>query len=119
MTPEERANRTRYIKTFHDDFGISIDDLAKHYGMNRQAVADLVKDAPQSNFKSRLEPVLPDLFFRWLSGESVLSLARAYGCHRGTICVALRHYGPKMEPEAYERECRARQARGLKRRKTY
>ena len=116
MTPQEQAYRARYIKTFHDDFGISIDDLAKHYDMNRQVVADLVKDEPEPAFESKLDRVMPDLFFRWLSGESILSLSRAYECHRGTLYRALQHYGLRMEPEAYERECRTRRGRGIKRR---
>ena len=98
---KERADRERYMRTFHDDFGFSVSQIAAHYEMSPAVVAEIVKPLIHAPVRQALAPLLPDIFASWVSGSSVNSLAKTYGCSRYALRRALEKYGSKFEPNLY------------------
>jgi len=114
MSSQEQIYRARYIKIFHNDFDISVSELAKHYDMNERVVADIVRPPHVRQFAGLLGRRLPEAFTSWVAGESAASLARAYGCSRDKFYRAMQYYGPRFEPDIYERHLASTRSRGAK-----
>ena len=95
------ADRQRYMRIFHDDFGFNVNQIAAHYEMSPAVVAEIVKPRIHAPVRQALAPLLPDIFASWVSGSSVNFLARTYGCSRYSLHHALEKYGSRFEPNVY------------------
>lgn len=105
---DDVTNRDRYIRTFHNDFGFSVRDLSIHYGMSQTVIANIVKPRTYAPVRNALSSFMPDAFASWVAGNSVNSLAKAYGCSRHALRHALEAYGCKFEPNLYRNFMRRR-----------
>jgi len=83
------------------DFGFSIEEIAKHYGMSVRIISDIIIYRGAAPCLSHVAPHAKSIFDGWLSGVSRRQLAAKYGVSRDVILRTVRDYGSTFEPDVY------------------